>query len=365
MLRSRPVWASRFQDAAFDSSQWLTVLQELADATGSTRAELVGGGSADIPSFNWVTSTDERTLEDFLASGGASPQSNFRQSVDDGSSVLRIIDEDDYAEARRTLVDDGYVDFCEQYGMTFGCQTVLLRKGGGLIGMSLLRSRSDGPTGEVEQKTFAEASVAAAAAVRLQRAIEDQGYHLLAGTFEAMSMPCMVLDGRGAVRGMTAGAEAFFGPDSLLRLDDGQICARDSRMGRQLKLALNAVLGPTAAGHRRVVGCRETGPVLVLDIFRLAARDWSLRVSPKAIVVLRDPRRVRSAATDLLRENFALTGAEAEIAVLLSAGMSREQIAALRGVTAETLRSQLRALYSKTGCSRETELVLLIKGVID
>ena len=35
------------------------------------------------------------------------------------------------------------------------------------------------------------------------------------------------------------------------------------------------------------------------------------------------------------------------------------------GVSVETLRAQLKSIYLKTGCSRETELVLLLRALLD
>ena len=49
----------------------------------------------------------------------------------------------------------------------------------------------------------------------------------------------------------------------------------------------------------------------------------------------------------------------------LDGGGDGDEIADRRGVSVETLRSQLRSVYSKTGCSRETELVLLVKAFTD
>jgi DNA-binding CsgD family transcriptional regulator len=352
-------WDDLFQAAAFDPSTWLDALEQLAVATGSARAEFVGAGGSKSAAFSWVTSADERTFHDFLASGGHSPRTNFRIAADDGRSVLKIIDERHYDQAKMGLADDAFVDFCEQYHMVHGCQTVLLRDADSLVGMSLLRARADGRTTERERAVFADAALAAAKAARLQRAIEDQGHHILAGTFEAMDSACIVFDGRGLVRSMSSAAEQFVGPAGILQLSNGRLSARDGALGRELGKALDGAIGASPARYARLVTRDADSRSVVIELFGLPPRPWAIQFAPRAVAVIRASGGFPADAPQRLTAAFGFTRAEAEVAILLCRGLSREQIAANRGVSAETLRSQLRALYSKVGCNRETELVLI------
>lgn len=60
-----------------------------------------------------------------------------------------------------------------------------------------------------------------------------------------------------------------------------------------------------------------------------------------------------------LRTLFHLTATEAEVAVALEA-MSVSEIAAVRGTTVETIRSQVKSVSGKLGCSRQSEIVAVI-----
>jgi DNA-binding CsgD family transcriptional regulator len=106
-------------------------------------------------------------------------------------------------------------------------------------------------------------------------------------------------------------------------------------------------------------------PNLTLDFFRLPERDWSTKFAPRAILVLRDRHAGHAHGAKVLAGTFGLTAAETEVAVALAAGSSREAIAATRNVSPETLRAQLKSLYLKTGCRRETELALLVTTLLD
>lgn len=57
---------------------------------------------------------------------------------------------------------------------------------------------------------------------------------------------------------------------------------------------------------------------------------------------------------------FGLTSAEARLAVQLAAGSNLDEIADRNGLQVSTLRAQLRSVYSKTGITRQFELVARI-----
>ncbi len=79
-----------------------------------------------------------------------------------------------------------------------------------------------------------------------------------------------------------------------------------------------------------------------------------------ALVSILDPGRRRLPSHSFLREAFGFTATEAGLALDLADGLAAVDCAALRGVSVHTVRSQLRALFIKTGLSRQAELVSLL-----
>ncbi|MBS0529334.1 MAG: helix-turn-helix transcriptional regulator [Proteobacteria bacterium] len=65
---------------------------------------------------------------------------------------------------------------------------------------------------------------------------------------------------------------------------------------------------------------------------------------------------------EVLQGLFDLTPAEARVARGIAATTSVDALAASQGVTRETVRSQLRAVLTKTGLNRQSELVSLLAG---
>lgn len=61
----------------------------------------------------------------------------------------------------------------------------------------------------------------------------------------------------------------------------------------------------------------------------------------------------------ILSDLFGLTPAQIRLARLLMQGHSLPQAASATGLSRETLRTQLRSIFEKTGTGRQAELVAL------
>ncbi|TRO96309.1 helix-turn-helix transcriptional regulator [Glycocaulis profundi] len=119
----------------------------------------------------------------------------------------------------------------------------------------------------------------------------------------------------------------------------------------------NLVLHSSDRGHRVAVECRShTGPD---RIWVASARRLGGSQSSEGLVLIGLRRLVRDEPMlgREAMEMFGLTPAEARLAVQLAAGNTLAEIAETNGVNISTLRAQLRAVYAKTGTSKQSELV--------
>jgi DNA-binding CsgD family transcriptional regulator len=81
-----------------------------------------------------------------------------------------------------------------------------------------------------------------------------------------------------------------------------------------------------------------------------------------ALIVIEDPASAYSEVQNLraIRDAYGLTPAEQAIAEGLLRGKNLEEIANERAVGRETVRTQLKSLFDKTGTNRQAELVRLL-----
>ncbi|MBH1999611.1 MAG: helix-turn-helix transcriptional regulator [Sphingomonadaceae bacterium] len=351
-------WADIFLSAALEPETWDKALRAMATATGSRHGQLIGFGEGAAP-FNWISDIDDSIIAKSAAIDQSAPDLNFRVAADGLADNPTVVHEAHYDIARKSLRADDYLDLCSDFDIFDGCQTRLMAGREGMIGLALLRDSKDGRTTEEQRALFARIAGHADTAVRLQRAIEQQGFALLAGTFEAMDRACWLLDGSGRVGGMTPRAEALLF-NSRIRLSDGWLSSERPDETRAMVRAIRVALEPPGrAGDPVALSDDEGGVAIMLECYPLPVQPWSLPFSPRAIMIARvgtpTGRHVQ-----MLTRTFRLTPAEADIAIRLATGQSRSAIAAARGVTADTLKVQLRSIYEKTGCNRESQLVRIV-----
>lgn len=89
----------------------------------------------------------------------------------------------------------------------------------------------------------------------------------------------------------------------------------------------------------------------------LALVDASL---PRLALFIRDSRHEPEPAPDLVGRLFGLTPAESALALLLAGGASLDEAAARLDIRITTARAHLRAIFQKTGVSRQAMLVRLL-----
>lgn len=86
---------------------------------------------------------------------------------------------------------------------------------------------------------------------------------------------------------------------------------------------------------------------------------------PAVAIFLRDPDTLAEPAHDIARQLFGFTPAEAHLAIELLNGRSLDEAAGKLGILRNTGRAHLRAIFSKTGVTRQSELVrVLLNGVL-
>ncbi|HLH44586.1 MAG TPA: helix-turn-helix transcriptional regulator [Bryobacteraceae bacterium] len=170
--------------------------------------------------------------------------------------------------------------------------------------------------------------------------------------------------GRGVVYANHAAQEIFCAKDGL-EIRRGALCAADpstdTRLGKAVDRAICPDSRPVGRAAVKIARPSLRAPYQVVAAPLLARFRWFVGMPPPAAVVfITDPERRPSASVDLLIQFYGLTRKEAALAAKLSEGKSVAQAAQELTIRYETARTHLRRIFSKTGVSRQAELLVLM-----
>lgn len=176
---------------------------------------------------------------------------------------------------------------------------------------------------------------------------------------ESANSKAIALGHGGVVLGLTAPAQRLMTAD--FKIERGRLWARAADAARvlgRLNAALKDAEEPLPGRFIISRRGRKRGIVAMPVRASEAARDAFRNV--RAVLVLKD----LDARPDLdeapLRALFGLTHAEANVALLVTSGLSPGEIAERRGVEVDTVRTVLKSIFHKTDTHRQNELTALV-----
>lgn len=206
----------------------------------------------------------------------------------------------------------------------------------------------------------------------LKRLAQREGLSSL--VLDRLRIPMLVLDDQGTILKTNAGAEALLSRlPRQLQVRHGRLYPQGMDAARFERLLQSATgrHGPAEAGGAWLKHVQEDGKqghalhclVLPLPTQAPTLNPW---IRPLALVMLRplDPQHRLQPQPSLMRQLFDLTLAETRIAMALCQGDTPADIAQRQGVSVNTVRTHLRAIFAKTGTARQTDLLRLLSSLL-
>lgn len=140
-------------------------------------------------------------------------------------------------------------------------------------------------------------------------------------------------------------------------LRDGCLTATVPASRPLLRSIIECPLGGSAAVQRT----SGTSPYIVVVIANRGTGDSAAPASGAKTVFITDPvAPIEEEHEAAMRQIWGLTRAEARVACALLAGLTPGEIAARTGVSRNTVRIQMYAIFSKVGVRRQAELVRIL-----
>jgi DNA-binding CsgD family transcriptional regulator/PAS domain-containing protein len=260
-----------------------------------------------------------------------------------------------------------YNDCLKRFGIAYSMGAVIAREGDYAPTLSSLRSPAKHPFGESEREVgrFLMPHLSRAWAVHQRLGILAAGESVL----DTLPLGIIFLAANGAAVYCNRAAEEIFRAHDGLSLQGGMLSAADRIASAQLRRAVQEAVAPRASVGPSAVHVPRKHPrgdfksrdyQVVAAPLRKRFRQFNGMLEPVAVALITDPEKRTPASTDVLMQAYTLTRKEAMLAAKLFEGKSLEHAAQELHITYETARTHLRRIFSKTGTSRQAELILLI-----
>ena len=177
------------------------------------------------------------------------------------------------------------------------------------------------------------------------------------------------LDRRGRIVEANDSARELLRRKDGLSDEGGELRVASSRDDSRLQALLGGALprfGEQAASGSMMVGRRPPMPGFALHVKPVAGREADYRSRHvAALVLIADPVSRTRIKPDVAAAVLGLTPTEAQIALLLAEGRTIRQIAASTGRGYSTVRSHLKHIFAKLGCSRQFEVAQAVLALSD
>jgi len=230
--------------------------------------------------------------------------------------------------------------------------------------LGVLRAVGQQPFGDAERFLAQRFCGHLQRALRLQRHTQNlqTKAELGARAIDALALSMLIVDGNGVILHLNAGAERLLNSRvSGLTCKQGYLSASNPTYKNRLAVLIAEATAYPAVGGAMFLGDQQARQVFVTPLPAASpfAQNWQI---PLALVLVLEPGNNLS-ALQLQGALYNLSPAELRVAAALLAGKSPEEYASKAGVTMNTVRTQLKNLFQKTGTRRQSELVAVLSRV--
>lgn len=239
-------------------------------------------------------------------------------------------------------------------------------------GLAIFRRQGQGPFRESDLGKVDRFVPHLRRALELQRQLgaAQRERLALAEAVDRLPVGVLLLDEHRQVVIENQAARRIVEAEDGFRIDRGGPCAGDAhdnaRLQEMIANALDFEPGQELASRSWATVSRPS-----------LRREYALAITPlvdlpgvsvgsdiRLAIFVVDPEAGRTASSAVLESMYDLTHSEAELVRTLASGVSLDQAAQARGVSLNTARSHLKRAFSKTGTTRQAELLrLVVAGV--
>lgn len=175
----------------------------------------------------------------------------------------------------------------------------------------------------------------------------------------------ILLDNQGKPCFINQKADFLLSSNCGLSISSRKLSLSNALESTRLQFFINSA-AKAASGHNINAGgslrtTNHLGKALHIQVIPLprdtSERPWGLALPHGCVAVFISASGCAHLRTEALSALYGFTSAEAKLASLIADGLSLEDAANVLGISIHTVRTQLKAIFTKTQVSRQTELV--------
>lgn len=251
-----------------------------------------------------------------------------------------------------------YTDVLRPGGLGWCVGTTIRSPAGDTLVVSIEKAFAKGP---VERATAEKLDILRphiARAAVLSGRLGFERARTAVNTLDLIGLPAAAVTQTGKAVAANPGFLAL-GPAVQVGAQD-QVQFTSSAAQIMFREALTVPASLTKAGRSIPVAGSEANAPFIAHVLPLRLSGLDLFAGAMSIVFLTPVTEQRSPGPELLQALFDLTPAEARIASLVIDGKSVDSISKIQSVSLNTVRTQLKSVFMKTGVDRQVDLVRLL-----
>lgn len=354
-------------DAAADDSLWVAVLQEIASLTNSAGGVLLCQSGKDRTLFfEHHSNTSAECIRRLKERHVLNPWTVHMATRHPVGAVVAS----DQILALSDLQQTAFFDeVLRPQGLGHSAMIGLAQQPDFGIAFSMNREPRQGPYGDQELHFLQKLTPHLQRSIRLglkvdaYKAVQRAEFQ----TLDSFAVGVVLLDRKARVLFANAAAKSLAGKHGPLGLGQAGLVHSSPLHSRRLNELFQSTVRGVPMGTISVPRADNGDSLTILassvrarDVDRLA--DASLQGAAVLMFII-DPANKAGIPDTWLMDAYGLTAAEAKVALAISSGLSIPETAHQLRVSPNTIKTQLRNVFAKSGVNRQTELARLIASI--
>jgi DNA-binding CsgD family transcriptional regulator len=348
----------RIYECACAPEHWPGVFDDLAKIADARGGFLF---TANGKVINWTASASlQGGMQAFVAGDFYTRSSRARRAIASGHTGF-LREHDIYTDDQLAL-DPIYRDLLWPAGLGWAAAMAIRLPSGDELFLSVERARSRGPVeaAAIEQLDTLRPHLARTALMSARLQLERA--RAASAMLAAIGLPALVFDLAGRV---------LVANDLMERLSDhvhwraqDRFVLKDSQADALLRGAIDTLQSDGVGSNRSFpVRGSDAQVALIAHVVPICRSARDLFAQSVGVLILMPAKTPQAPSVELVQSLFDLTAAEARVARSLTMGQTVEEIASEKGVSLNTVRSQVRGVLEKTGSRRQADVMALLGGI--